>query len=198
MQPVEERTDARVERTRDAVLGAVRRILEREGAPSITPQRVAAETGVSRSTLHRHWPDIRDLLIEALEEPEPFVDVPLLGDLRLDLGVDLHQLRLRLNDPEKSSLFATVMAEACFDREFTKVMVAHAAAHFDRLGRVLEAGRDAGELRADVDPGHAASLLAGPLVFRRFFLAEDVSAEFVDEIVDAFLVSHAPPREGQP
>jgi AcrR family transcriptional regulator len=184
--------DPRVERTRELVVGHVRELVRAEGFHAVTPQRVASDTGVSRSTLHRHWPDIRSLLIEAISDPEPSVDTPLLGDLRLDLGVDLHQLRLRLSDRQTVALIVSMLGESLFDEGFASILRAHAAAHLERLDRVLAAGQAGGALRSDIDVDVAAASLAGPLFFRRLVLGEEITPDFVEAVIDGFLDANAP------
>jgi len=183
--------DPRVERTRELVVSHVRELIRAEGFHAVTPQRIASDTGVSRSTLHRHWPDVRSLLIETISEPEP-LDTPVLGDLRLDLGVDLHQLRLRLSDRNTVALILSMLGESLFDDGFAALLRSHVAAHLDRLRRVLAAGHAAGTLRADIDVESASASLAGPLFFRRLFLGDDITPEFVDAVIDGFIASHTP------
>ncbi len=185
--------DPRVERTREVVLGHVRELVRTEGFHAVTPQRVASDTGISRSTLHRHWPDVRSLLLEAIEHPDPVVDMPLLGDLRLDLGVDLHQLRLKLAEPETLALIVSMLGASVFDPEFGALLQEHARAHLDRLGRVLAAGQADGTLRPDIDIQVAAASLAGPLFFRRLVLGEPITPEFVEAVVDGFVAAHTAP-----
>lgn len=184
--------DPRVERTRELVVGHVRELIRAEGFHAVTPQRIAADTGVSRSTLHRHWPDIRSLLIDAVTLPEPIVETPLLGDLRLDLGVDLHQLRLRLGDRQTLAVIVSMLGESLFDDGFAAILRSHAETHLDRLRRVLAAAHDAGILRPDIDVAVAAASLAGPLFFRRLVLGEAITAEFVDAVIDGFIAAHTP------
>lgn len=183
--------DPRVERTRQLVLGHVRTIVRSEGAGAVTPQRVAADTGVSRSTLHRHWPDTRSLLLDAVAEPDPVVDTPLLGDLRLDLGVDLHQLRLKLSDRETVAVILSMLGESLADDGFGNVLRDHTRARLDRLRRVIAAGQAAGTLRDDIEVGDASAWLAGPLFFRRLVLGEEITPEFVEAVVDGFIAAHA-------
>jgi AcrR family transcriptional regulator len=184
--------DPRVERTKELVLGHVRELVRTEGLHAVTPQRVSSETGVSRSTLHRHWPDTRALLIDAIHDPEPVVDTPLLGDLRLDLGVDLHQLRLLLSDRETVGLIVSLLGESVFDDDFAAVIRAHASVHLGRLARVLARGQADGALRADIDLEAALAALAGPLFFRRLVLGQDLTPAFVDAVIDGFVAAHTP------
>lgn len=185
--------DPRVERTREVVVTAVRDLVRTEGVRAVTPQRIASDTGVSRSTLHRHWPDIRELLIEAVAEPDPVLETPLLGDLRLDLGVDLHHLRLRLNDRPTLAVMLSLLGESVFDDGFAAILRTHAAAHLDRLGRVLAAGQAEGTLRPDIDVTAASASLAGPLFFRRLVVGEEITPDFVDAVIDGFIAAHAAP-----
>ncbi len=183
--------DPRVGRTRQLVLDHVRTLLRSEGAHAVTPQRVASATGVSRSTLHRHWPDTRSLLLDAVAEPDPVDETPLLGDLRLDLVVDLHQLRLKLNDRETVAIILSMLGESLADDGFGNALRVHARARLDRLSRVLAEGQAAGTLRDDIDVGIASASLAGPLFFRRLVLGEEITPEFVEAVVDGFIAAHA-------
>lgn len=184
--------DPRVERTREVVLGHVRDLVRAEGFHAVTPQRIASDTGVSRSTLHRHWPDVRALLIDALDDADAPPETPLFGDVRLDLGVDLHQLRLRLSDRQQLALMVSLLGESIFDADFAALLRRHAEAHLDRLGRVIAAGQAAGALRADLSVEDASAALAGPLFFRRLVLGEEITSAFVDAVVDGFLAANTP------
>lgn len=184
--------DPRVQHTREVVLDAVREVARAEGIHAVTAQRLSQETGVSRSTIHRHWPDMRPLLIEAFAEPVPYVDTPVLGDLRTDLAVDLHAFRLMLEDRGTLAVLLNLMSESITDDGFADLVSSHSDVHFDRLRRVLAAGQASGELRADIDVDVAASLLAGPLLFRRIALGSDITPAFVDQVVDRFIASHTP------
>ena len=190
--------DPRVERTREVVRTFVRELIRAEGVDAVTPQRVAAETGVSRSTLHRHWPDIRDLVIDAIHDPEPVISTPLLGDIRLDLGVDLHQLRLRLSDRDTLGLMVAMLGRSVFDEGFAEVVRAHTRVHLDRLSRVLAAGQADGTLRPDIDLEVASAMLAGPLFFRRVVKGEEITPDFVDAVIERFIAAHAPPHKDTP
>lgn len=184
--------DPRVAHTREVVLDAVRDLARAEGIHAVTAQRISQDTGVSRSTIHRHWPDLRVLLIDAFGEPVPYVDTPVLGDLRTDLAVDLHAFRLMLEDRGTLAILLNLMAESVLDESFAELVTSHSDVHFDRLRRVLAAGQASGQLRDDIDVDVAASLLAGPILFRRVALGAEVSPAFVDHVVERFIAAHTP------
>lgn len=84
--------DARITRTRTAVLDAARSVLLTEGLTAITPTRIAEVSGVARRTLYRHWPSPDDLLHDALAGAS-FPTYARTGDLAVDLQAHLRQLR---------------------------------------------------------------------------------------------------------
>src|SRR4029434_9554317 len=69
--PVASRRDARVERTVRTVLRSVHRLLESDGLASVTFGRVSRESGVSRTTLYRHWSNPSELISDAWARVAP-------------------------------------------------------------------------------------------------------------------------------
>ncbi len=87
--------DARITRTRTAVLDAARAVLLADGLAAVTPTRVAEVSGVARRTIYRHWPSPDDLLHDALAGAS-FPTYERTGDLATDLHAHLEQLRAAL------------------------------------------------------------------------------------------------------
>src|SRR6266851_3401478 len=81
-----EYTDARQVRTRERVIAATERILRSDGYARLTMERVAAESGVAKTTLYRRWPTKAALCMEMyLEIAGHELHVPDTGDLASDL-----------------------------------------------------------------------------------------------------------------
>ena len=59
--------DARYERSRIAVHDAVCAVLVAEGLSGLTVDRLAAQSGVSRSAIYRNWPDMAALACEVFD-----------------------------------------------------------------------------------------------------------------------------------
>lgn len=94
------------------VLTAALELLLTEGAAALTPQRLHTVTGVSRSTVYRHWPT-PDAVLGALIEVAPARDQQGTGDLATDLHHEVDQLCNRLRDkPVGAFLQALVAASA--------------------------------------------------------------------------------------
>src|SRR5436190_3762571 len=77
---------SRQTKTRDRVLSAAGEILRRDGYGRLTMERVAAESGVAKTTLYRRWPTKAALCMELyLEVAGRELRVPDFGDLARDL-----------------------------------------------------------------------------------------------------------------
>jgi AcrR family transcriptional regulator len=96
--------------TEAVVLTAALDLLLTEGAGALTPQRLHAATGVSRSTVYRHWPTPHDV-VEALIDVAPPKQEAVTGDVATDLHAAVDQLCNRLRDkPVAAFLQALVTA----------------------------------------------------------------------------------------
>lgn len=174
--------DPRVAQTRDLVLRAARELLIAEGQEAVTPSRLTEMTGISRSTIYRHWADPTDIIFEAtaldVERP-PFAPT---GDVATDLRSYLVALRSML-ESDQGKLLATQMDRANHDAETDVVM-----------GRITEGrraliARVAQYTEPDFGPLHA--LLVGPLVFQRFMARQPISDELIDLVVETFQRANA-------
>lgn len=83
--------------TEAAVLTAALELLLSEGVGALSAKRVHQESGVSRSTVYRHWPTQRHLLRASVGvSAEP--PVPSAGDLAQDLHAAVDVLCDRIRD----------------------------------------------------------------------------------------------------
>jgi AcrR family transcriptional regulator len=188
--------DPRVDRTRATVLDAARRLLRSEGPEAITFGRVSRETGVSRTTLYRHWAGPSDLLADAWARVVP----PNVVTHSPDLRADLIELFLGVRDVVESATMRrslpALLAAAHDDPVIARV---HAAFVGDRrqpiIDRLDEAKR-AGDLASDADPDLLVDLLSGPLFYRQLLRREGTTDERVIAMVDAVLSVAGPPSPG--
>ena len=98
--------------TETVVLTAALELLLSEGAAALTPIRLHAVTGVSRTTIYRHWPTPREFLA-ALIAVAPHQTSSPSGDLAADLHAEVDLLCDRLRDkPVAAFLRALVTASA--------------------------------------------------------------------------------------
>lgn len=82
----------RSERSKTAILAAVRKLLLKDGYSNLTIEAVAQEAGVSKATIYRWWKTKGELVLEAAEQEIAIGTVPDTGDSRADMDATIAQL----------------------------------------------------------------------------------------------------------
>lgn len=82
----------RSERSKAAILAAVRKQLLKSGYASLTIEAVARRAGVSKATIYRWWRTKGELVLEAAEKEIAIGTVHDTGDSRADLETAIGQL----------------------------------------------------------------------------------------------------------
>ena len=155
------------------VLTAALELLLAEGAGSLTAHRLHRATGVSRSTVYRHWPTPEDVL-RALIEVAPASPPPSSGDLAEDLHAAVDQLCNRLRDkPVAAFLRALVAAGA---DELRHRYVEDLITPFHQALRAAGAGR--------TDREDAVALIASPLLLDALLLDRPTARTRAHRAVD--------------
>ncbi len=171
------------QRSRQAILDAVTRLIRDEGAASVTHQRVAEEAEVGRATVYRHWPQLVDLLSAALERTSlSFLD-PAPGSFLHRATTDMKRLARELNAPHLTSMAATIVERAQFDEASRRLR--------DRLvdeitDNIAVASADAlatGEFRAAPPADDLLAQLIGPLWVRRVLQDRPITDALVDQVI---------------
>jgi AcrR family transcriptional regulator len=186
--------DPRLERTQATVLTAVRRLLDTEGPLAVTFGRVSRETGVSRTTLYRHWAGPSELLADAWSRVAPPNTVAHTADLRADLVELFVGVRDMVESPTMRRSLPALLAAAQGDRVIATL---HARFVQDRRQPIvdrLDEARRSGDLAADADPDLLVDLLSGPLFYRQLLRHEHTPDARVIALVDAVLSIARPPR----
>lgn len=118
----EHKQDARIKKTRQKVLDAGVVVLFTEGWNEITHLRLAAETGVGRGTIYRHWPSTDDLILEIFEncDPTPY-KAPRVGDLRADLIAELQFLQDNLRNSKLGDIILSAAQNADTNDKIRKI-----------------------------------------------------------------------------
>ena len=184
-----DRRDARVERTVAKVLDAVHRLLETEGLGSVTFGRVSKETGVSRTTLYRHWSSPSDLISEAWARVAPSNRVPHT----VELADDLVRLFMAVRDVVESATMRRSLPALLMAAQRDSVISSlHAKFVHDRREPIVERLESAiaeGQISPDADPELLVDLLSGPIFYRQLLRRAQTSDADVRAIVSSVLAS---------
>lgn len=161
--------DPRLTATRTLALDAALKILTEEGVLAVTHASVSSATGISRSTLYRHWPKLDQLRNDAFKRAarppsvRPRTDGPLQADLVWMLGI----LKSALNDTPWGQVAPQVVAAAATDREARAVIDGFMADRIANVEAVFEAARDRGELKPDVPTRQLVEMAIAVPYFRK-------------------------------
>jgi len=177
------RVDPRVARSRQAVLSAAAELLAELGFGRVTIEAVATRSGVARTTIYRHWPDLHHLLAEALESVmDPCLEADT-GSLRGDLTIALTGLARTLTTSATAGVLTSLIDAAERDPEIAELQRSFSQGRRKATRVAIERAVARGEIAPDVDVHVEASLIAGPLFYRRMVSREPLSDAFVAKIV---------------
>lgn len=187
-----ERSDPRVRRTCNTVLRAAHRLLVEEGFDGVTFARISRDTGVSRTTLYRHWNSPADLVGEAWAAAAPTIQLVETADVRSDLVGIFGDLRDMVESAPMRRVLPSVIEAAAGDPDVARMHTTFVA---DRRRPIVERLKRAvtdGELRADADCELLADLLAGPIFYRRLLRHVATTDDDLGRLVDAALAGAVP------
>ncbi len=187
-----EATDARVVRTRGAVLEAGARLLFTEGWHAVTHLRVAEEAGVGRATMYRHWPTVEDLLTDVLVDcQEPWEAGESTGDLRVDLIAELETLVGALQHSKLPEIMVAAMERAPSDPRIRAMHDSMTRISRGPVWTVVKAAIKDGQLDDGLDEPTAAAHTLGPILYQCLFNNTPITRADIERTADAFLAAFA-------
>ncbi|MFG2632683.1 TetR/AcrR family transcriptional regulator [Streptomyces sp. NPDC048362] len=192
----------RSEKSRRAIYAAALSLVGEVGYPKTTVEAIAARAGVGKQTIYRWWPAKADVLLEAFLDlgeqaaraaGQDTYAIPDTGDLAADLKAVLRATVDELVDPRFAAPARALAAEGLVNEQLGREYVARLLEpqlqlYVDRL----RAARDAGSVRADVDPRIALELFVSPLAQRWLQRTGPISYDYTDTLVDYALHGIAP------
>ncbi|WP_202353341.1 TetR/AcrR family transcriptional regulator [Mesorhizobium sp. 113-1-2] len=154
----------RMAETRASILRAARPILLRDGLGGTTLDRVAAEGGIAKMTLYRHFPSKEALfeglvtaMCEYMREEIENAAPPDINKPRADrLAEELHAFITALLEPDALALYRLIVADGWRFPALSKV--------FELSGMRVIRQRIAGLLEPGAVPSSASLTIAGGIV----------------------------------
>lgn len=182
-------TMSRTARVTTAVLTAAGDILHRDGYAGLTMERVAADSGVAKTTLYRRWPT-KAALCMAL-----YLDVAgreLRDPDTGDVARDLKQIADRVVNLQKRTVagpaFIGLIAEAQVSPGTRTAFLAEFADRRRAITRtVLRRAIERRQLRPDTDIDLVIDVIGGATMFRLLQRHAPLSKKFTSDLVDLVL-----------
>jgi len=179
--------DKRVERSRAAVLAETYRQLKQSGIGGVSIDEVSRSSGVSKTTIYRHWPSRSALLIDACSRLGGAYPPPDTGTLRADLHELLTNLAEQLQTAAWASVYPSIIDAAERDPEIAAMQSGLHKAFMAPFHVVIERAKDRGEIQRDRPAADLIAALVGPLFYRRWFSKEAIDGPFADAIIDTVI-----------
>ena len=192
MKPAEENraplggcaTDPRVVRTQQVVRAAVLHILIESGFAGLNIDAVSRRSGVSRTTIYRHWPTAGALAADAVTSMQHVNEEVDTGSIVGDMRANLMALVEKMQTPWGNILPTLIDASFRADevRDLYRTVVSERRAYSIMM---VKRASDRGELPKDVDAVTLVDRLVGPMFYRHLVMHEPVDKLYVDRLLQA-------------
>lgn len=186
-------SDARYERSRSAVHAAVCAVIVAEGISGLTVDRLAAESGVSRSTIYRNWPDMAALACEVFDDLIRRDAVGVAEDPRAALHDYLADYARRLNDPTYTAVLVALIEGSARDAAFADVHRRAFSQTRSRAAALVRRAQEQGVVDSELDVQQCVEDLVAPFLYRRLVTQARITSRHVDELHALLLARWAPP-----
>jgi AcrR family transcriptional regulator len=175
-------TDARYERSRAAVHEAVCRVLVADGLSGLSVDRLAAESGVSRSTIYRNWPDMAALACEVFDALMHRESVPRAEDPVEALRDYLTDYARRLNDPTYTAVLVAVIEGSTRDDAFADVHRRAFSQTRSRAGAIVRTAQARGIIDPTRDVQQCVEDVVAPFLYRRLVTQSRITPRQVADL----------------
>lgn len=157
----------RSQQAMEAVLTAVRQLLQTSAYKELTMEGIAKAAGVGKPTLYRWWPNIASIVMDVMtQQAHHDIGVPDTGSLESDLLLYIGDTCRSLTQGA-GGIMRSLMAEAQFDDGFAQIFrESFISSRRAALIALLQRGAARGELQKDADLELLADLCYGPIWYR--------------------------------
>jgi len=180
---------SRRSRTNEAILDATREVLAEGGVRALTVEKVAARTGIAKTTIYRRWRGKDELALAVLiDMVEQVVATPDLDSTRDELVAFVSSAVEILGSTLMGRVMQGLVSDLATDPELAEAFQTRVVAmRVAEVRRLVERGIGRGELRRDTDVELVHELLFGPVYYRLFLSGAPLEPGLAERIVDAVL-----------
>jgi AcrR family transcriptional regulator len=177
--------DKRVERSKAAVLAETYRQLKQSGISGVSIDEVSRVSGVSKTTIYRHWPSRSALLIDACSKLGNAHQPPDTGTLRGDVHALVTNLAEQLQTAAWASVYPSIIDAAERDPEIATMQSELHKGFMAPFDTIVERAKGRGEIPAGKPAADLIAVIVGPLFYRRWFSKEAIDDRFTEATIDA-------------
>jgi AcrR family transcriptional regulator len=186
--PTDGPAPSRSSRTRRAVLDATAALMAEGGLAAATIDAIRDRSGVSKTTIYKHWPNRLCVAVDAFAERlASDASLPDTGTARGDFREQIRRISAFYASPV-GSVFAQLLANATQDPVASQWLQARFLDSRQRGTQELwDRALSRGEVQADIDPDLAMDLIFAPVMWRLVSGRRPLTDDDADAIVDSVL-----------
>jgi AcrR family transcriptional regulator len=173
----------RGEAARRRIIESTCQLILDEGLDGFSIEAVAAASGAARSTVYRHWPEPRDLVVEVLRTMGQALPAPDTGSLHSDLAEFASILRPIFDDPRTRRLILDVTRAAADDSELEMVRQQLRRDRQLPVQTIIQRAIARGEIDPEIDMEVALHLVEGPWLSATVFQNRPLSDEAIEAMI---------------
>lgn len=179
------RPGGRSARVRAAVLGAAMLELGEFGWRSLSVDRIAARSGVHKTTIYRRWGSADRVVLDALgERGSEAIPIPDTGDLVDDLVGLGRSIATGITDPVGRALAAAIISEPD-SPTIQRLADAFWSQRFEEANVIVDRAIGRGDVAASTDAGRVVETIAAQVWFRITTRRGEVTDMWLTETVDS-------------
>jgi AcrR family transcriptional regulator len=176
------------------MVAAAQQIIVQRGLDECTLDEVARCSGVAKTTFYRHFRDLDELVVTAIDDMIEEVATPDHGSLRADLESIVRAFSGIVKHQGFRQLFASMLSRAIADPEFDAVYRQAQEMRHAPLRIAIQRGMARGEVDPEIDLDQAMFFVQGPFVAKRLIENDDVTDRDIDVFLDLIVRALAPRR----
>ena len=179
--------DKRVQRSKDSILAVTYKLLTEEGIGGVSVDEVSRRSGVSKTTIYRHWPSRSALLMDACSKIGGVPVTPDTGTLKGDITALATSFAQQLKSARWAAVLPSIIDAAERDPELAQVLAQLHAGQMVPYFAVAEQAKKRGELAPGTNVSEFADSIVAPFFYRRWFSREPLDDAFVKGLVRGLL-----------
>jgi AcrR family transcriptional regulator len=179
---------SRSSRTRRAVLDAAAALMAEGGLAAATIDAIRDRSGVSKTTIYKHWPNRLCVAVDAFAERlASDASLPDTGTARGDFREQIRRVSAFYASPV-GSVFVQLLASARQDPVAARWLQARFLASRQRgIQELWDRAVARGEVGRDIDPDLAIDLMFAPVMWRLLSGRRPLTEDEADVIVNSVL-----------
>ena len=179
--------DKRVQRSKDSILAVTYKLLSEEGIGGLSIDEVSRRSGVSKTTIYRHWPSRSALLMDACSKIGPAPVIPDTGTLKGDVTALATGLAQQLKSARWAAVLPSIIDAAEREPELAQVLAQVHAGQMVPYFAVAARAKKRGELAPGTNVSEFVASIVAPFFYRRWFTRQPLDDAFVKGVVRGLL-----------